>query len=615
TVNTELQANMENLANTNNDLNNLFSSTNIATIFLDRNLCIKRFTPAATKVMNFIDADIGRPFVDISSNLQYQGLVDDARKVLKTLVFQEKEVQDTKGRHYFTRILPYRTQDNVIDGVVITLVDITIQKEAEEAVSRARDYSEGIIETVRESLVVLDHKLRVVSANNSFYKTFRVVKKDTEGKLIYELGNKQWNIPALKRLLEKLLPKNKVLENFEVEHTFEHIGHKVMSLNARRIVSCGAKNQFILLAIDDITMRKEFENKLKQAARFPAENPNPVMRIANDGTLLYANKSCLRCLKEYQCVVGKFAGNIWKDFVDEALLLKRPRTKELKCGSKIFLFFIVPRSVSQDLNVYGMDVTMQKKAEDVLKRDKIVLQKIVKDKSKELLDAQKRSDQERRLSDIGLLAATVAHEIRNPLAAIKAAIFNVKCKRKTTAIDKHIANVDKKIDEASQIVNNLLSYSRTKVPEYQNINIYNLIKNEAHLVKDMFPKASCSIVRSFEKLKDCVVEADPFQIAQVLKNIIINAIQATEDKKGIIKITGKRINKKMVEIVVKDNGIGIDSKDLKKTYSPFFTTKTKGTGLGLSVCKKIVDLHNGSIQILSKKGRGTEVILKVPIKR
>jgi len=141
---------------------------------------------------------------------------------------------------------------------------MTARKRAKQAIQEASEYAESIIETVREPLVVLDTNLRVISVNHSFYQTFKVTPKDTEGKLIYDLGNRQWNIPKLRVFLEEIIPRNNQFQNFEVDHEFPSIGHKVMLLNARQIYSKGIGAQMILLAIEDITERKKAEKKIKK---------------------------------------------------------------------------------------------------------------------------------------------------------------------------------------------------------------------------------------------------------------------------------------------------------------------------------------------------------------
>jgi two-component system CheB/CheR fusion protein len=132
TVNNELQNKVEQLSESNNDLNNLFGSTEVATIFLDTDIRIKRFTPGAADIFKLINTDVGRPVSDITHNLLYDNLLKDIHEILTNLGRVEKEVRSKSGHWYFMRILPYRTTENVVDGVVVTFVDITKQKQAED---------------------------------------------------------------------------------------------------------------------------------------------------------------------------------------------------------------------------------------------------------------------------------------------------------------------------------------------------------------------------------------------------------------------------------------------------------------------------------------------------
>jgi two-component system, OmpR family, phosphate regulon sensor histidine kinase PhoR len=120
-------------------------------------------------------------------------------------------------------------------------------------------YAEAIVETVREPLIILDENLRIKTANKSFFDAFKVTKKETYDQLIFDLGNGQWDIPELKKLLKEILPKNSHFEDFEVTHTFDDIGKRTMILNARRIVLEGHKTELVLLAIEDITQKKLFD--------------------------------------------------------------------------------------------------------------------------------------------------------------------------------------------------------------------------------------------------------------------------------------------------------------------------------------------------------------------
>jgi two-component system CheB/CheR fusion protein len=253
TVNSELQNKVDQLSGASNDLNNLLASTEIATIFLDNELCIKRFTPKMTEFFKLISTDLGRSIGDITHNLEYNDLEKDVSEVLENLGRIEKELQSKEDRWLALRILPYRTLENTIDGVVITLMDITTQKTSEMVSLEAKEYAESIIQTTRQPLLVLDDKLRVITANQSFYDAFKVKAAKTEGEPIYELGNKQWDIPELRTLLEEILPKNIELNDFKVTHCFPNIGEKTMLLNARRILRNTTNTETILLSIEDVT--------------------------------------------------------------------------------------------------------------------------------------------------------------------------------------------------------------------------------------------------------------------------------------------------------------------------------------------------------------------------
>jgi two-component system CheB/CheR fusion protein len=257
TVNSELQAKLDDLTRTNNDMKNLLNSTDIATIFINNNLKITRFTAPATKIVNLLPADLGRPITDISTNIKDANngnsiIVQESRRVLENLIPVQKQITTKDDDWYIMRVLPYRTMDNVIDGVVITFSDVTQMKRLEESMKAAKKYTESVISTVREPLVVLDKAMHVVHANKSFYKTFHVSPEETEHHILFELGNGQWNIPDLRKLLENILPGKKSFDDFKVEHDFPGIGRRVMLLNAR-MIETGAGDGLILLAIQDAT--------------------------------------------------------------------------------------------------------------------------------------------------------------------------------------------------------------------------------------------------------------------------------------------------------------------------------------------------------------------------
>jgi len=258
TVNSELQDKIEALMQAHSDINNLLAGTDIGTIFLDNNLRIKRFTPAITNFFNLIQTDIDRPISDITSKIPVVNITQEVHTVLKDLQKKEFEIRTENGSWYSMRILPYRTIENSINGVVITFVNISEHKKAEQLGETARIYAESIVETVREPLVILDEHLKVVSANRSFYKMFKTTPEETERMLIYNLGNSQWNIPKLHELLEEIIPGNNLFDDFKVSHNFPAIGRKTMLLNAR-IIEQADQRKLILLAIEDITGKEQTE--------------------------------------------------------------------------------------------------------------------------------------------------------------------------------------------------------------------------------------------------------------------------------------------------------------------------------------------------------------------
>jgi len=157
TLNAELQAKVDELSRASNDMKNLLNSTDIATLFLDNDLNVRRFTPQATKIIKLIPGDVGRPITDLVTDLQYPALAEDAREVLRTLVLTEKPVTASDGRWFTVRVMPYRTVDDRIDGVVITFADITAAKVLE---AKLRRQHVGLAEEAVEKPAKQDRKAR-----------------------------------------------------------------------------------------------------------------------------------------------------------------------------------------------------------------------------------------------------------------------------------------------------------------------------------------------------------------------------------------------------------------------------------------------------------------------
>ncbi len=265
TLNDELQDRNAELGQVNSDLNNFITSTNLPTVRLDRDLKIRSFTPRAQEILNLIPADLGRPIGGIKLKIEIPDLEMQTLNVIHSLNAWVQEVRDLEGRWYSLRIKPYRTVEDKIEGAVLILIDIDEQKRTAREVEESRDFIQAIFQTMRESLLVLDRSLRVRLANQIFYQTFKVLPEETHNHFIYELGNHQWDIPDLRRLLEEVLPRKTSLRNYRVEHKFPGIGERVMLLNAKRIQQETPAEEQILLTIEDVTAQDRAEKKLQES--------------------------------------------------------------------------------------------------------------------------------------------------------------------------------------------------------------------------------------------------------------------------------------------------------------------------------------------------------------
>jgi len=246
TLNEELHGRNEELSLANSDLANLLASVQIPIVMIARDLTIRRFTPAAQRLLNLIPSDVGRPIRHIKPNLGLLDLQKPAADVIETMLAYEREVEGDDGGAYLLRIRPYKSVDNRVDGAVLALFDISATHDAMNVAKRTAD---AIVTTVREPILVLDSELRVTRVNQAFCSTFGLKTEEAEGHFVYELANSQWDIPALRRLLEEILPARKNFEGFVVEHDFAGLGRRRLLLDGRRIESSRQTGGVILLVI------------------------------------------------------------------------------------------------------------------------------------------------------------------------------------------------------------------------------------------------------------------------------------------------------------------------------------------------------------------------------
>ena len=260
TVNVELTNKVDEISRAHNDLRNLMEATHVDTLFLDSELRINNYTPRLQRHFNIQSSDRGRPISHLTHNLEFDTFEEDAREVLKKLVVIEREIRDDDGRWYQLRMVPYRTVDDRIDGVVVTFVDITDLKQIETELRSAKTFAELIVDTVGEGVMVLTADLHVQSANKVFYRMFETEPAETEGRPVYVLENLGWDISDLRRLLEEILPERKSIQDYEIDGRSPEDRHRILMLNASQI----EQENLILIGIRDVTAIRSAMRELKE---------------------------------------------------------------------------------------------------------------------------------------------------------------------------------------------------------------------------------------------------------------------------------------------------------------------------------------------------------------
>jgi len=249
TVNAELQSKIEQMASMQDDMKNLLDNVRVGTIFLDRDLRIRRFTRDATQVYRLMPSDVGRALADIRSELKDADLLADAQAVLDSLMPIEREVCTAAGTWYLARIQPYRTVDSFIDGVVITLADVTERVNA-IAVRKARDVAESIIDALHDPLLLLDGGLKVLSANRAFYRMFSDLPQATVGRGLFELERGRWDVPAVHALLDAMPRASTDVAPVPVELELGPGRRQGLLIKASRIAEPSGLPDLILLGIE-----------------------------------------------------------------------------------------------------------------------------------------------------------------------------------------------------------------------------------------------------------------------------------------------------------------------------------------------------------------------------
>jgi two-component system CheB/CheR fusion protein len=604
TLNAELRSKNSELQDLTNDVTNLLDSTRLPVVMLDRNLRIRRFTPAANKLLNVVPSDVGRSFADIRRNIEESGLGQHGlesriAKVLESLQTWTGEVKDLEGHWHELGLLPYRTQDNKIEGVVLTLQDIDAIKIASEQMRKSSEFFRGIIDTVREPLLVLNAELHIVAANRPFLNDFHVSSEETIGKCLYEVGNRQWNIPALRTLLEQVLPQNRAVRDFEVEWDFEHIGHKTMLLNAGRLPQPNDDLQpMILLAMDDVTERRVAELDTARLVAIVESSDDAIIRKDLNGIFETWNPGAERIFGYTpQEIIGQSVTVlIPRDRADEEPgILERVRR-----GEHIEHFESVRRrkdgklrdvslTISPILDSQGRIVGASKIARDITER-KLAEAALIKTE---------------KLVSAGRLAATLAHEINNPLQAVTNLLTLLEQSSRLDTQEQEYAKMAREeLNRVSHLTRQSLAFYRDSISPTA-VNVEEMVESVVKVYAKRIGAKNITVTKQYIANGAGIISY-PGEIRQLFTTLLINAMEAVPDGGRLALRVSKsndwtnRPPAKGLRITLADSGCGIPTQDTDRIFEPFFTTKGEnGTGLGLWVARGIAHRLGGSIRMRS----------------
>lgn len=515
------------------------------------------------------------------------------------------------------------------------------------------DYFKNIFNTVHESILVLDENMRVLSVNRSFYDSFKVMPQETIGNLIYDLGNRQWDIPKLRTLLEEILPKDNKFDDYEVEHEFSNIGHKIMLLNARRITQKEIGSQLILLAIEDITERREIEDGLEKArkelaatkisgdeAREYAESiintvREPLIALDQDLRVVTASRSFYVVFKvKPEETVGQLIYDLGNKQWDI------PKLREL-------LGTILPQKttfdnyeVEHDFATIGRRIMLlnARQIHRVLGKERIILlaieditekMRLQRELAERTRDAEKaQSEAEAATRAKSDFLANMSHELRTPLNSIIgfSEVLEDELLGSLNASQREdVQYVLKAGRHLLSLINDILDLSKVESGKMElavdRVSLKEMLDASLIMHREKALRHGISLDLQMEPLTDMVIEADERKLKQILFNLLSNAVKFTPDG-GSVRVMARAITgAQEIEISIEDTGIGIKPEDIQKLFKEFsqldsaYTKKYEGTGLGLAVTKKLVELHGGRIQASSEFGKSSRFTFVIPVKQ
>jgi len=538
------------------------------------------------------------------------------------------------------------TLESKAGHILCSIVDGTVAKRLETEIRDAREYAENIVETVHKPLVVLDSELKILSVNRSFYETFMVTPEETIGKFIYDLGNRQWDIPKLRVLFEEILPHDSVFNGYEVEHVFPVVGRRFILLNARQIFRKNIGSHIILVAMEDITERKNAEEALLKAGALQ----NAIFNSANFSSIATDAKGVIQIFNVgAERMLGYTAAEVMNkitpaDISDPQEVIARSEKLSIELGTPIApgfeaLVFKASRGIEDIYELtyirkdgsrfpavvsvtalrdaqtaiigyllIGTDNTARKRIE----AERAALDQSLLDKNVELERATRVAENANRAKSDFL--SSMSHELRTPLGAILgfAQLLESGKPEPSPAQRRGIDQILKAGWYLLELINGILDLALIESGKL-SLSMEPVLLSEVMLECEVMVEPQAlerGISVDFIHFKTPYsVYADRTRIKQVLINLLSNAIKYNKAN-GTVTVKCTMCGPDSVRISVRDTGEGLTPEQLAQLFQPFNRLgqnagSEQGTGIGLVVCKRLVELMGGVIGVESTVGEGS----------